>query len=117
MLPVGPVHRILGESVLETHHPAALEPHLPVTRVAGEERDVAAGIAELLDRVTHRPTPVLVVTDAEVEAVAVEQRRLLFDIGVRREVEVDAGCGGPRREPTLLPGPPGHPVPHAEAVR
>ena len=80
--------RIRIGSVLEARHPATVgvEPHLPEARVAGEDRRVAAGIGESVERLSHTSRPVLVVAHREVQAMALEhllntahQEQVTFD--------------------------------------
>src|SRR4051794_19605657 len=68
VLLVGAVDGILDEAVLVADHARPFDAPLPVARVAREERHVATTVDEVVECVAHRPTPVLVVTDAEIEA-------------------------------------------------
>ena len=120
VLAVGAHDRVLAVVVLVgDHHPVVvLQAHLPVGGVAREERDAAAAGDEVLHTVAHAPGPVLVVTDAEQQLAAVEQRSTvgLIEVGVDRVVELDATRLGPLDEAAFLTGPSRHAVPERELL-
>ena len=91
MARVGPGHRIVlrGPTLVADHRATVvLEAHLPEARVAGEDRPRATGLDERVGTIAHRPRPVLVVSDAQHQAVTVEH------LGVELEVRVDGVVEG-----------------------
>src|SRR5262249_48047796 len=79
-----------------------LRADLPEAGVAAEERHVAAVGDELLQTVTHRRGPVLVMADRQHEAISLEHLGMELEVGIDREVEAVAGLLGPGDE-RLLP--------------
>ena len=64
-----------------------LRPRLPAAGVPGEERDVATLGDPGFQAVAHTGGPVLVVADGEHELVALEELRVVLQVGVHRVVQ------------------------------
>ena len=91
-MPLGFVEGILFVGFLPTHQviPTILAAHLPATRIATEERDVAALRDVSLEVVAHRRRPVLVMADTEHELVVLEHLGVELEVAVDRVVEAVA---------------------------
>src|SRR5262249_28039755 len=84
--------------------------------VPREERGVAAPADEALDRVAHLPRPVLVVPDAQIEAVWVERVGTRVEVEAGEEVETNAPRPRPGAEAPLPVVPARRPAPHTDPV-
>src|SRR5918994_5024532 len=89
---------------------------LPETRVAGEDRPVATGLDETVDRVAHPPGPVLVVAGCEQQPLTVEYARFGVEVGVDGVIEFDALAVGPLGKTALPVEPPGRSRPQRDLV-
>jgi hypothetical protein len=103
-------------AILPAHHRAVFDAHLPEGGVAREERGVAAAADEAFDRVAHLPRPVLVVSDAQVEPIGIEDVRPRVEIEAREHVDAMSGRLGPGDEAALPVEPAGGAAPRVDAV-
>ena len=96
-LSIGFVERILLVSFLPAHQvvAAVFAAHLPATRVATKECDIAAIRDVGLEMIAHRRRPVLVVTDAENELVVLEDLGMKLKVAVNGVVDLVTGPLGP----------------------
>src|SRR5882757_7711510 len=93
---------VLGAALVRHEAAAALLPAaLPVTGVAGKDRQLPAGIDEALDLGALVPAPVFGVADDDHGAIAVKRARLDVEIGIGEVVECVARAFGPGNEGVL----------------